>query len=467
MNAPPLCVDLDGTLIRSDSLCESLLDFLRRRPLNLLRLPFWLLRGRAHLKQQVAACALPDPAILPYRTDLLDWLRQQQAGKRALVLCTAADRRIAEAVAQHLGIFSHVLASDGVCNLRGEAKRVELVRRYGEHGYDYIGNDASDLAVWRSARRAVVVGGEPLAAKAGALAELERVFPSVRSGASIWLRALRAHQWVKNLLVLVPLALAHRFDADTVSAALLAFVSFCLCASSVYLLNDLLDLDSDRRHPRKCRRPFASGELPLAGGLCAAAVLLTAAFTVATTLPDRFINVLGAYYLTTLAYSLRLKRVTTLDVMLLAGLYTLRLIAGAAATGVALSFWLLAFSMFVFLSLGIVKRHTELALLRDAPARGRGYSADDLPMLRALGVSAGYGSVLVLALYINSPQSQTLYDHPAHLWLLCPLLLYWISRVWMKTHRGQMHDDPVAFALRDGVSLLIVVLMIAVAVSAA
>lgn len=449
----PLCVDLDGTLVRSDTLWESLLRLFKQHPAQLLMTPLWLARGRAYLKQAIAQRTALDPVTLPYNAEFLQWLRLQKVAGRRLVLCTAADRKIAESVAAHLGIFDEVLASDGAHNLRGEAKCAELCKRYGERSYDYAGNDASDLAVWRSARQATLVTApRTLEIRAKNVATIEKIFAGTPATTAAWIKAIRLHQWVKNLLIFLPPLLAHRLDAAGLQNALLGFLAFGLCASSVYLLNDLLDLDADRSHPRKRDRAFASGTLPLSQGIAASLLLLALAFTVAVQLPIYFVAVLVFYTLTTLAYSLRLKRVTTLDVMLLAGLYTLRVIAGGAAADVGLSFWLLAFSMFLFLSLGVVKRYAELRALNDRSAPGRGYHADDLPMLRSMGISAGYSAVLVLALYINSPQSQALYAHPTWLWLVCPLLLYWISRVWMKTHRGQMHDDPIVFALRDPIS---------------
>jgi len=461
-NRIPLCVDLDGTLTRSDTLFESLLLVLKQAPLALLQLPLWLLRGRAYLKQRLAALAGLDAAALPYHEEFLAWLREQRRQGRELVLCTAADRQIAETVARHTGIFADVIASNGTDNLKSEFKRAGLVARYGERGYDYAGNDRADLAVWRSARRAVTVGATPrVLDELRHFAEIEHSFAGLGGGALAWFKALRVHQWVKNLLVFLPVLLAHKLESGPLTQTVLAFVAFSLCASSVYLLNDLLDLNADRAHPRKRARPFASGTLQLSQGLIASLLLLAVAFILAAQLPLRFVMVLAFYYTVTLSYTLYLKRVATIDVMLLAGLYTLRIIAGGAATATELSFWLLAFSMFIFLSLGIIKRYTELDLVQpvDSKAPGRGYVADDLPLLRVLGVAAGYGAVLVLALYVNSPQSLAGYSQPKWLWFLCPLMLYWISRAWMLAHRGRMHDDPVVFALRDRVSLFIIGLM--------
>lgn len=450
---------MDGTLVLTDSLHESLLAVLRRNPLLMFVMPVWLLGGKARFKREVARRAALEGRTLPFNEPLLAWLRQQQ-GTREIVLCTAADEAIARSVAHHAGVFDDVLASDGRLNLAGGDKALALVERFGERGFDYAANGPVDIPVWSKARRAIVVNATPSVERAARrVAEVERVFPPAAAGLWTWTRALRLHQWAKNLLIFVPLLTAHlAFDIDAVGHALLAFLAFGLCASSVYLLNDLLDLPSDRLHPRKRHRPFAAGRLSLLAGIALAPLLLAGAFALAALLPGRFMIALAAYYLLTLAYSFKLKRVELLDVVVLASLYTSRIVAGTFAMTLPLSFWLLAFSMFLFLSLALVKRYTELAIMRDSgleSAAGRGYRVDDLPLLGGLGGAAGYLSVLVLALYINSHESAALYGQPKLLWLLCPLLLYWISRAWLLTHRGRMHDDPLLFAIRDPISLLV------------
>ena len=456
-NTVPLCVDLDGTLTPVDTLHEGLLSLVRRAPALLLTLPFLLSKGKAAFKDAVASRSQIEIPLLPLRPDLLEWLKAERAGGRRLVLVTASDRRVAQAVADHTQIFDEVIASDGVYNLDGERKRAALVTRYGEKGYDYIGNEHKDIAVWRSARRAVVVGNSSLVRGAKAVTEVERAFPTTRASLRVWIKAARVYQWVKNVLIFLPALLAHAiFKPDVMLASALAFVAFGLCASSVYVINDLLDLDSDRRHHRKRNRPFASGALSARAGIVFTCFLLSAAIAIAVNVGARFCVVLAGYYVLTWAYSVRLKRAAIVDVMTLAGLYTIRIVAGAAATGIPPSFWLLALSGFAFMSLGVVKRYTELYDASKAGgtgAHGRGYSADDLPLLLTLGTAAGYSAVVVMALYINSPDSQVLYKHTRLMWLICPLMLYWINRVWLLTARGQMHDDPVVFAMRDRISL--------------
>jgi 4-hydroxybenzoate polyprenyltransferase/phosphoserine phosphatase len=461
--AIPLCLDLDGTLTPVDTLHEGLLNLARTSPISMLALPGWLNKGKARFKSEISALVDIDVPSLPFRPELLEWLKSERVNGRTLVLATAADRAIADAVANHLGLFDEVVASDGTVNLSGEAKRQALVKRFGEKGFDYAGNDAGDAAVWKSSRRAIVVGAPALVNRARRVAEVERVFDAPSGGALAWLKAARLQQWVKNGLIFVPQLLAHKIlQPDILVDSLLAFLAFGMCASSVYLANDLLDLVSDRQHPRKRQRPFASGKLSARSGLLAGIALLCASMLLAALINLKFCALLAGYYATTWAYSLRLKRFALVDVMTLAGLYTVRIIAGAAVTAIALSFWLLAFSVFIFLSLGFVKRYTELNDVVQAGRTGnsdRGYRPSDLPLLLALGTAAGYCTVLVMALYINSPDSQALYSHSQPLWLACPLLLYWISHVWLLTTRGQMHDDPIVFALRDRTSLLVLGLL--------
>lgn len=456
----PLCVDLDGTLIRSDLSLESVLALLRRNPLQLLPMLWWLLRGRAHFKREVARRVTLDVSHVPQDARVLAWLREIGSSRRR-VLCTASDQSVADAIAAATGCFDEAIGSDGARNIGGRGKRAELVARYGERGFDYAGNAATDLHVWRAARQAIVVNasaGLLQRVRRDAAIELGLVFAQEGGGWRVWLRALRPHQWLKNLLVFVAIAGAHRlFEWDAALAAGIAFVAFSLCASSAYVLNDLFDLDADRRHPSKRLRPFAAGDLPIAGGLLASPLLAMAAFALALLcLPPAFAVILLAYFVLTLAYSLFLKRVVAVDVLILALLYTLRVVAGAAAVPVEVSPWLLALSMCLFLSLAMVKRHAELyriAAGRGTAAAGRGYRTAHLPALRWIGECAGLAGALVLLLYVDSTHSAMLYRQPMWLWLLAPLLAFWIHRVWRLARRGEMHEDPVVFALTDRVSL--------------
>lgn len=455
----PLVVDLDGTLIHTDMLHESALRALRDRPLDVLRMPYWLLQGKAVLKRQLARHACFDATSLPYNLLLLEWLREQRSAGRRLILCTASDIAIATSIAEHLGLFEAVMASDGSLNLAGRHKAEALVRRFGEAGFDYAGNSRTDLAVWRRARRAIVVnGGAALAGAAALDCPVEQVFPPPAVGIRTWGRVLRVHQWLKNILLLVPLLAGHMLgDMAALRALLLAFVAFCLCASAVYIANDLLDLESDRQHPRKRMRPFASGRVPAWMGVLLAPLLLLASYALAQRVGMAFSAWLTAYFLLTCAYSLGLKRLILIDCLVLAVLYTLRIVAGAAAAGNSLSFWLLAFSVFLFLSLAFVKRYAELQvqmLNGREKVHGRGYFTSDAPLVQMLGITSGYASAVVLALYLNSDAVRVLYRTPEVVWGAVPAMLFWISWIWMKAHRGEMHDDPLVFAMQDKASLL-------------
>lgn len=456
----PLCVDLDGTLIRTDVLWESLILLLKRNPLYLLALPFWLLRGRAYMKKQIATRTELNAADLPYHEPFLEYLKAEHRQGRRLILATAADLRLAQNVARHIGLFSEVIASDGATNMRGKNKGNTLSERFGKKAFDYAGNSTVDLPVWEQSRAAIVVNAnDHLAQRAGNLTTVARVFNEPASFFGALLKASRPHQWIKNVIIFVPLVTSHSLgDAALLGRALLAFVAFSLCASGVYMLNDLLDLGADRHHSTKKFRPFASGRLPLPVGLVLAPLLLASSAVIAAFASWNFLAMLGIYFALTTTYSWRVKKIPLLDVFFLAGLYTMRLIAGHAATGIDYSFWLLAFSMFIFLSLALVKRFTELHGLRREnrhDSKGRGYNSGDLEVVAMLGIASGFMAVLVMALYVNSEQVRILYHHPEVLLLMCPLLLYWISRIWLFAHRGWMHDDPVIFALKDRVSYLI------------
>ncbi len=454
---PPLCVDLDGTLIATDSLWEAILLLVKARPLDLLKFPGWIAGGKARFKEEVFRRATVDAVHLPYRADVLEFLEAEKRAGRRLVLATGSHRTMADAVADHLRIFDEVAATEGANNLSGEGKLAELRRRFGDR-FDYIGDSHADLCLWKAARRAYLVSPGPrLARSAAQICTPCRIFNS-GGAASAALNAMRPHQWIKNLLVLLPLIFAHQIqDRSRVTAALLAFVAFCACASCFYILNDLLDLEADRRHASKRHRPFASGKLSVPAGLLLSAALLVTAFAIAAVLPLKFQALLAAYAILTTLYSFWLKRKLLVDIILLASLYTHRIIAGAAAIDVPLTIWLLAFSMFFFLSLAFAKRYSELLGVEEAGGeqiRGREYKVTDLRIIESVGPASGYLSVLVFCNYLDSPLVKTLYPRPNVLWLMAPLLLYWITRIWFLARRRLLHDDPIVFAMRDRVSRL-------------
>ena len=450
----PLAVDLDGTLIKTDLLIESLLILIKRNPLYAFLIPVWIGRGKAHLMRQIGRLVTLDVSSLPYHLELLMYLKTQHEQGRRLILATASDERIARQIGGYLHIFDHILASDGVVSLTGPRKRDRLVDEFGEMGFDYAGNDRRDLVVWEAARNAIVVTSSPrIRNLAGRKSHVVQVFESRKGGGILYLRAFRLHQWLKNLLIFIPLLASHRIlEPALLGRASLAFIAFGFCSSSVYVLNDLLDLADDRRHPRKRYRPFAAGELSLLSGLGAAAVLLGISTLLSLLLPYAFLEMLMVYYGLTLAYSFYLKHVFMMDVIVLAALFTVRIMTGSAAVHIWPSHWLSAFSMFFFISLALVKRYAELVVVkneRGEQAGVRGYMVSDRELLAAMGGASGFVSVLVLVLYISSKAAQVLYVNRRAIWLVCPFLLFWISYIWLIAHRGEMHDDPLVFALKD------------------
>ena len=467
-----VAVDLDGTLTLTDTLHESVLTLVRNKPHFLLLLPFWLFQGIAHLKQKVAEHSDLDVTTLPYNQPLIDWLKDEKLRGKKIVLSTAANEKIAKAVVRNFNLFDEFIASDFGTNLKSARKREVLQKRYGVKGYDYAGNSNDDLEVWAGASSAIVVNAsESVVSKASEFTSVSQIFLSERAGFAIWIKALRIHQWLKNLLLFVPLLAAHQIsNAQSLGLLVIAFLSFSLCASSVYITNDLLDLESDRSHPRKRFRPFAAARLSILHGVIAAPLLIAASFLLGTVVGEDFLLVLLAYLFLTVTYSFSLKHLVLVDCLTLATLYTMRIIAGAAAVSVSLSFWLLAFSIFIFLSLALVKRYAELLVQsREGKnsAHGRGYFVSDAPLIQVLGISSGYISTLVIALYLRSENVMSLYAQPLAIWLLIPILLFWVSWVWLKSSRGQMHDDPIVFAATDKASLIVAAITATVLIYAA
>lgn len=458
---PTVCADVDGTVLSTDLLYESLLVAVKRAPWIVFVIPLWLLRGRAFLKSRLAERAHGMAFnLLPVREEVAEYLRQQSQHGRRVVLASASHRSLVTGVAQHLGFVDSIVASDDAVNCKGSAKAQAIHEYLGGEPFEYVGDSSADVAVWREAARVVCVTGNPVFAEKVRREFPEATFISVKRWSVHTLtRALRLHQWLKNLLVFLPVILAHEwFNSRAVCASVIAALSFSLCASGVYLINDLLDLEADRQHPRKRRRPCASGELPIQFSLMLWPLAFSAAFACAWLVSSGFFAVLTTYLILTTAYSFRLKAVALVDIILLAMLYTIRIVGGGVASGVIVSHWLLGLSMFLFLSLACVKRFSELLVLlqrNEKKTWGRGYWVGDLEQIAAFGAASGYISVLVLALYVSSDDVARLYHDPQIIWLACPLLLYWVSRIWLLARRGIVHDDPLIFALRDKVTYIV------------
>lgn len=423
-----------------------------------------LTQGKTALKRYLAKSADVDVTTLPYDPEVIAYVKAWRADGGRAALVTASDDQFAQAIGAHLGLFDEVHGSDGPENLKGARKARFLVETYGEKQFSYMGDDTADLEIWPHAKRAITVNlSDDMRQRTGAVASETEHLSTHKPVLGSYFKAIRPHQWLKNVLIFLPMLAAHQLNGASLTASVLAFLSFSLIASSVYVLNDLLDLKADRAHSSKFKRPFAAGLIPIAHGTWMVAALLLAGLGVASLIGPAFFGVIAAYYALTTGYSLHLKRRIIIDIFVLAGLYTMRIVAGGVATGIPLSVWLLAFSIFFFLSLAAVKRQTELVdmVKQDKlEASGRGYHVDDLPIMSTISISSGYVAVLVLALYVNSPAVVELYNRPEALWGVCAVLLYWITRAVMLAHRGTMHDDPVVYAAKDRQSLICVIIIL-------
>jgi 4-hydroxybenzoate polyprenyltransferase/phosphoserine phosphatase len=455
----PLCVDLDGTLIATDTLAEGFLGLMKTAPWKLFALLSALMRGRPQLKRYLAENAPIDPAALPYRDVVLTSIREARSDGRQVLLVTASDQGTADAIAKHVAMFDEAIGSDGRKNLKAGRKAELLVSRFGAGGFEYVGDSPADLAVWKAADEAIIVCPSPsLRRRAERSVGKVTVLGDRPSRWKAAVKELRPHQWAKNLLLFVPLYFSHRYtDLSLVRTALAAFVSFSFCASAIYVLNDLVDLPSDRHHRTKRNRPLAAGTLSIPEGIALTVGSLAIAMIIAGMfVRPTFIWVLLGYVALTTAYTFVLKQKMIVDVLALASLFTYRVVAGGLAVRVQLSPWLLAFSIFLFTSLAFVKRYSELIPIKGEEGlslRGRNYVPADIPIITSVGPAAGFLAVLVFALYINSPAMLAYYSRPEALWGICLILVYWITRIWFLAARDQMHDDPVLFALKDRISL--------------
>jgi len=454
----PLVVDLDGTLIASDLLVEGTFGLVGSNPTKLIGVFGALLKGKAELKHFIAQHGAFDPTSLPYDASVLDLIRSAKEQGRPVYLATASHETYAHAIATHLDLFDGVFATSRSHNLSGANKAAALVERFGDGGFDYVGNHADDLAIWRHSGAAYSIRTTAaVRRRLRGLGVETHDIETPRASLKVWLKALRIHQYSKNVLVFAPVAASHTLDWHQWLAALLAFISFSLAASATYLLNDLVDIDADRRHATKRFRPFASGTLSLQSGIIAVPVLLALALGIALSISLLYTLVLAGYVVLTTSYSFYLKRRLLVDVVALAMLYTMRIFAGGVAAGITLSEWLLALSLFVFSSLALIKRYTEIASILDRnlpDPTNRNYRKDDLTVLAALAAATGTNAVTVFAMYVSSPTVMQMYSRPKALWLLCPLLLYLLGRALMMSHRREMHDDPVVWAMRDRICRL-------------
>jgi len=462
--AIPLVVDIDGTLVATDTLWELVAAYLKKHPVAILQLVAWVFAGKAQFKARLVSAVTLEVDTLPYRQEFLEWLREEKRGGRRLLLASGADQRVADAIADHLGFFERVLASDGIKNATGSVKADMIEAAIGPH-YEYAGNSMVDLAVWRRCGSAVVV-----APYDGVLPALDRhnihivrLFAAPKLTWKIWSKAIRTHQWVKNVLVFLPLIAGHRvLDPAAVGASILAFLAFGFTASAGYLVNDLFDLTLDRRHSTKRRRPLSAGLISIPQSIAAIFILVTAAVAISAFLPWNASLLLLGYLLATLTYSFFLKKMLLADVVFLALFYTVRVLYGGSATGIEISLWLLAFSVFSFFSLGAVKRINDLAKMESTGSEKlerRAYRSEDRQALVPQAAATANIAVLVLILYLNSTQVTTLYRHPRVLWVTIPPLLYWFNRIIALGNRGTLPDDPILFGAKDAATYAVVAVL--------
>ena len=454
----PLYVDLDGTYTKSDLLFESLIIAIKSNPFIVFLCFFWLLKGRSYLKHQLAERADVETKLLPLNPEFYSFLIEEKSKRRKIILATATNEKYAQKIHAESDIFDSYISSDILSNLKGNAKLLKIQSE--SETFSYAGNSSEDFIIFSKCKESYLVNPTKKAKKMSLNSPTTKTFDDNPKPKSLWIKQLRVHQWLKNLLILVPLIVSGQFiSGDSIILSLLGFISFSCLASATYIINDLLDLDSDRNHSRKKNRPLAAGTITLVNGLVAATLLFIIAFTIASMLNVLFNLVLALYLALTLAYSLKVKQYIGMDVIALASLYTVRIIAGAVILSTTMSFWLLSFSMFVFLSLAIIKRCAELKYLQEANktrTTGRDYHIDDYVVLMSIGTSSAMLSILMFCFYVNSNVLNDQYQQPTLLWLILPALCYWMMRMWIKTHRGEMHDDPIVFSLKDKGSIITV-----------
>jgi len=468
----PLCVDLDGTLIKTDSILESTILAIKMDFRLIFLLPFWIGKGKNHFKNKVVAAARPDAALFPYNQDVIDIIKEAKDNGREIVLTTATKQAIADDVQLYTGLFDRIMASSDTHNNRSGNKRDSLTEQFGEKGYDYMGNSSADLKVFESCNTAYLVSdNKNLINKARALNNNLRVISNNSGSIKDFIKEIRVYQWIKNILIFLPLLLAHEFyRTDAIIYSIIAFFCFSFTASFIYVINDLLDLESDRKHQSKRNRPFAAGKLEPIPAFGISFFLMLASITVSFIfLPNNFGLILVIYFVLTTLYSFYLKKIVIADIIVLAMLYSIRIVAGGELTHIPLSKWFIAFSLFLFFSLAIIKRFTELnnlQTLNKSQISGRGYVTDDIRLLLPLGVTSGYLSVLIFLLYIFSPEVTVLYQTPILLLPVGITLLGWITRMWFIAYRGQMDEDPVVYTAKDKFSYLFFIIMVSFVIGA-
>lgn len=460
-----LVIDLDGTLVKTDTLLESMVIYLRQNPSQIFNIFLWISKGKVYFKSKISEHTNLDPNCLPYCSEVLALIQKYKSEQCKIILATAAHHKIAQSIADHLGVFDEVFATHQGQNLRAHNKQNLLLDKYGEGNYDYVGNSKDDIPVLATAHLKYVANPDFWLRRIINQRDFITITPKKENRLILWFKALRWYQWIKNILIILPLISAHEFQSLVQLPIWVAFLSFCMAASSGYILNDILDIFEDRNHPDKKERPFAKGVLPISQGIGVSTVLIIFAVISSFYISTYLAITVLVYYITTLSYSFFFKRKMLIDVFVLAFLYALRVTAGIIALQLDTTPWLIAFCLFTFLSLAFAKRYSELYNAFQKKGKtilsGRNYHTEDLMILKSFGVSSSYISALVLALYIQHPEITASYANPTLLWLIVPVWLYWISRMWMVTARGNMNSDPILFVAKDKIGYTSFLIMIA------
>lgn len=461
MNNLPLCVDLDGTLIKADMMFDSVALLIKKNPFYLFIIPFWLSRGKLFLKEQLIKNVHQDIDNVPINQDVVDYLIDEKKNGRNIILVTATMQNYADEFKEKFDFFDEAVGSKGGINLVGIQKAEYLKNRFGDRGFDYIGDSSKDLYVWKFAANALIVGNnQEIIDKAKQISNVIKIWEDDNeSKISIIYRQLRVYQWVKNLLIFLPALLAHNLELSTYFNLILSFFSFSFVASSIYIFNDLMDLNSDRNHEIKKNRPIAAGKFKISDAFIYSFFLMIVGILISAFVNSSFMIVLIIYIISTFAYSIYLKKIYIIDIITLAVLYTLRLIAGSATSGEIISEWFAAYSLFFFFSMGALKRFTELKNSKKEKLSGRGYLSDDIDLIKSMGISSSLISVLVMVLYINSSTISQLYPNPKFLYLIIPILLHWVLRVWILADRSLMNEDPIVFGIKDKSSYISAILI--------
>jgi len=462
-NQFPICVDLDGTLMRTDSFVEMLISFVRSNPFRLIKVAYFLIsRGKGYTKSKLAENTGVSEKLLPFHSEFLKFLIDQKKQNRRLILTTGSSEIFAKKVSDHLGIFDQVIASTSKINMIGKKKLKAVHSLLGGKPFAYAGNSHQDIPLWLAAEEQFFVN-TPARIKRKVLKKKNRLkqeFKSVPFSLSNFFKAIRIHQWTKNLLIFVPLITAHSFDLDSFKICFLSFLAFGLCASSSYIFNDILDIQFDRLSKSKSARPFANGEFSIKFGVLLIILLFVGAIAFSTLVSINLGYLLLIYFLSSVLYSVYFKPFAIVDLIFLASFFTFRVFVGIVVLEVSFSIWLINFCFLTFFGLAACKRYTEISRNGKSKLPGRNYEFSDQTFLMNLGLASCFTALVIFLLFIDHLNLTDTYSNPQFLWGIFPILLFWFSRIWWLNVKDKLDEDPLIFAIRDIPSILVAVLCI-------